>query len=205
MQPLAQEVKHLGLPATAAMHHAMHLCPVLRQNLRNHRGIRPSGRKEELAGRYRWHATAYFYRILQVQLAGVDQLRLEAGVVGLWELLVEALPEHVMAGGCEPVASHAAVVLALVRGLPCGGQANHDVAGRNPSVVYDITPLAPRGDGGVHDDCPHEVSDVSRLPACGDDVHAVGLEFREELLGAPDDRSNDLAWYRMLVAADGAR
>ena len=57
-----------------------------------------------------------------------------------------------------------------------------------------------RGDGGVDDDGADEVADVGGLAAGGDDADAVLAHGGEDVLGAADERLEDLAGDERLVA-----
>mmetsp|Transcript_36896 Transcript_36896/g.86483 ORF Transcript_36896/g.86483 Transcript_36896/m.86483 type:complete len:202 (-) Transcript_36896:898-1503(-) len=110
-----------------------------------------------------------------------------------------------MPGGGKAIASHAAVVLCLVCGLTARSQANDDTASRNPAIVNDLSHRHSCRHRRIHNDGPHQVTNVSCLSTCERKAHTVPCELIDKLLGARDDRLDHLPWDQVLVSSDCAR
>ena len=103
---VADKVKHFRLCSTRAVHHSVNFRTQFVKQFLDDRSVGAGRRENELSG---IHIDA-FHLVVQTACTAVNQFFRDCVVVAFRVLLCQILCEHIVAGTCKTVASHASVV-----------------------------------------------------------------------------------------------
>ena len=193
------KMQHFGLRAARAVHHSVDGGAQFVEQALDNRRIGACGRQNQFASVQR----RAFDLVGEFQAAAVNQFVGHGSVVTLGVFLRQIFCKHVVAGACQSVAAHTAVVFLLVGGLTERCKAHNHVARADVGVVDDVGAAHTAGHSAVDNDGAHQVAHVRRLAARQHNVDTHVAHRLAELFGTVDNRRDNLARHQLFVAADG--